>query len=184
MKYNITRQILNYILIIAVLFLSIGAFMFAIRAIPYSYVESGLNMYYNDTWTLNIITGATAFFFFIIAIRLLFSRKTPRRAMGALVKHTDLGEIKVSLGTLTNLTQRAVTKFDEIKDVDSRIHFDDDGVLIGLRLMVMPDVIIPEVTQRIQDEVKLYIEQISGIHVKEVQIFIQNLAHSQSSRVE
>ena len=50
--------------------------------------------------------------------------------------------------------------------------------------MIMPDVVIPDLTKKIQDEVKEYIETLSGIHVKEVQIFIDDLIQPQRHRVE
>lgn len=184
MKDSITGRIIYYIFMIIVLLMSICLFVFSIGAVSFDYVQSYLEMYYSGDWIVNLITALVAAFLFIASIKLIFPSKGSKRLTGALVKNTELGEIQVSVGTLNNLAQKAVRQFDEVKDVDSNISPEIDGIGIQLKLMIMPDVIIPDVTKQVQDEVKRYIEQISGIHVKEVRIFIDNMTHPQMPRVE
>lgn len=184
MKDSVVGRIVYYIVMILVLLMSICLFMFSIGVISLDYIQSYLKLYYNGNWVVNIITALVAVFLFIVSIKLMTPGKKQRRLTGALVKNTDLGEIQVSIGTLNNLAQKAVRNFDEVKDVDSNIISEIDGIDVQLRLMIMPDVVIPEITKQIQDEVKDYVESLSGIHVKRVQIFIDNLTHPQRPRVE
>jgi len=51
-------------------------------------------------------------------------------------------------------------------------------------MQLMPDVNIPEISQAIQKKVKEYVESTAGIIVKEVYVYIDNLAALQRSRVE
>jgi uncharacterized alkaline shock family protein YloU len=101
-----------------------------------------------------------------------------------LLKNSELGIISVSLNTINSLTQKSVKNHQGVKDVKSLIITDEDGVRISLKLLIMPDVIIPELTENIQRNVKQYIEQHSGIFVKEVRIFIDNIFSIGKSRVE
>lgn len=184
MKDSIMGRIIYYIFMIIVLLISICLFMFSIGVVSFDHVQPYLELYYTGNWVVNAITALVATFLFIASVKLVSPSKGSKRLTGALVKNTELGEIQVSVGTLNNLAQKAVRKFDEVKDVDSNISPEIDGIAIQLKIMIMPDVIIPELTKQLQDEVKIYIEKISGIHVKEVQIFIDNLTHPQMPRVE
>ena len=60
----------------------------------------------------------------------------------------------------------------------------DGGVRIRLKVTILPDVPMPELTQNIQGKVKEYVEELSGIAVKEVQVYIENLSVARQNRVE
>ncbi len=184
MKDSIMGKIIYYLFLVIVLLISICLFVFSIGIIPFDDVNLYIGLYYKGNLVLNLITVLVAIFLFISSIKLMFPGKKSKTLSGALVKNTELGGIKVSIGTLNNLAQKAVRKFDEVKDVKSNIISEIDGISVQLKLMIMPDVVIPDLTKKIQDEVKEYIETLSGIHVKEVQIFIDDLIQPQRHRVE
>ncbi len=95
------------------------------------------------------------------------------------MRHTDLGAIRVSVETLEIMTQKVVRSFNEVKDVRVNIITEEDGVKIQLKLLMMPDVVLPDVSASIQEKVKEYIQSYSGILVKEVFIYIDNLVTPQ-----
>lgn len=184
MKDTVLGKIIYYLFLVLVLLISVWLFVFSIGVIPLSEINSYIAFYYDGNWLVNLITALIAVFLFVVCIKLMFPGQKKRTFSGALVKNTELGVILVSIGTLNNIAQKAVRKFDVVKDVKSNIISEMDGITIQLKLMIMPDVIIPDITKKIQDEVKEYVEGVSGINVKEVQIFIDDLTHPQRSRVE
>ncbi|HHU63172.1 MAG TPA: alkaline shock response membrane anchor protein AmaP [Clostridiales bacterium] len=120
----------------------------------------------------------------LISLRLLLMKKRGSLDKSTLLKNSELGMINVSLNTINSLTQKSVKTHQGVKDAKSLIISDEDGVRISLKLLVMPDVIIPELTEDIQRNVKEYVEKYSGIFVKEVRIFIDNIFSIGKSRVE
>ncbi len=59
-----------------------------------------------------------------------------------------------------------------------------DGIRVRLNMQLMPDSNIPDVSQAVQKKVKEYVESTAGIVVKEVYVYIANIAALQRSRVE
>lgn len=131
-----------------------------------------------------VILIAVALLFLIVSIKLLFSGVRKAKPHSALLKSTDLGIIRVSISTLDSLAQKAVRSFNEVKDAKSFIVPEPDGIRVQIRIMVMPDVKLPELTVNIQQKIKEYIESISGIAVKEVRIYIDNIVTAQKAKVE
>lgn len=130
------------------------------------------------------ITAVIALLFLVVSLKLLFSGASKPKTRSALVKFTQLGVIRASLTTLESFTLKSARSFSEIKDVKCSILVESEGIRIVLTVMLMPDVKIPELTQKLQEEVKRYVESYSGIIVKEVQIYIDNLFTPPVSRVE
>ena len=114
-----------------------------------------------------------------MSIKLLFSGTRPKTPSSALLKHTDLGIIRISLNTLEAMTHKAVDSFDQVKDSKISILNEDDGVRIRLKISIMPDAILQDLSVSIQQKVKEYIEGYSGILVKEVFVYIDNLTTPQ-----
>lgn len=135
-------------------------------------------------WQFVVISFAISLIFLLISFRFLFSGIKSDKVQGALVKNTDLGMIRVSINTLDNLSQKAVRKFNEVKDVKSSILAELDGIEIRLKISVMPEIKIPDLTQAIQASVKEYVESMSGILVKEVEIYIDDFSTLQRSKIQ
>ena len=51
----------------------------------------------------------------------------------------------------------------------------DDGVEIEVRLIVMPDLSIPVISEEVQGRVKKAVEESSGIPVKQVRVFVDSI---------
>ncbi len=135
-------------------------------------------------WPFALIAFSVALIFFVLSLRLLMANFLRDKPTSTLLKATELGTIRVSVNTLDTLAQKAVRVFNEVKDVKSLIVPEPDGVRIQLKVTIMPDVNMPELTQSLQQKVKEYVENVSGITVKEVRIYVDNLSTGQRNRVE
>ena len=188
MKTNVLNKLLQtiYTLIILLLSLAVLAVCVAIgiNVIHISEISAALqSLYFN--WQFLLIASLISILFIITSLKLLFARPKPRVLRSTLLRHTDLGAIRVSVQTLEIMTQKVVRSFNEVKDVRVNIITEEDGIKIQLKLLIMPDVVLPDVSASIQEKVKEYIQSYSGILVKEVYIYIDNLvAPQQRSKVQ
>lgn len=183
MKKGIFGRIVLTIYLIIVIAFSVILLLGGIGALSFEQIgEYIADIDYISSVTIPIII--ISLILLILSFSMLFSGKEGKRQSSALVKNTDLGIIHVSFSTLNTMAQKAVRKFNEVKDVKSIIISEIDGVKVNIKIIVMPDVKIPELTQSIQKEVKEYIETTAGISVKEVQIFVENLSTFQKGKVE
>ncbi|NLN42285.1 MAG: alkaline shock response membrane anchor protein AmaP [Clostridiales bacterium] len=182
MKTNVLNKLLQTIYTIIILLLSLAVLAMCvavgINVINISQINLALqNIQLN--WQLLLITSLISVLFIIISLKLLFARPKPKVLRSTLLRHTDLGAIRVSVETLEIMTQKVVRSFNEVKDVRVNIITEEDGVKIQLKLLMMPDVVLPDVSASIQEKVKEYIQSYSGILVKEVFIYIDNLVTPQ-----
>ncbi len=182
MKLKIGDRILLIILVLILMLFSLGLLAIAIGIIPANNVGSIISE--ANRGMSAIVTAAVAVVLFIVGLRLLVASLIPPKALSTILATTELGVVRVSVATLDTLTQKAVHSFQEVKEVKSVVLPDADGAKIQLKITVLPDVVMPELTQSIQAKVKEYVESLSGIRVKEVQVYIENLSIAKPVRVE
>lgn len=101
-------------------------------------------------------------------------------------QRTEYGDIRISIETMENLALKAAMKQRGVKDLKARVHATDAGMDIVLRTVVDGEVAIPLLTEEVQKAVKSYLEEITGIPVTNVSVYIANVMQSNTikSRVE
>ena len=133
---------------------------------------------FSEVSPIDFFLSALSIFFLVVSINCFFGNR-PKVPSSALLKHTDLGIIRISINTLEAMTHKAVNGFNEVRDSKISILNEDDGVKIRLKVSIMPDVVLQDLSVSIQKKVKEYIEGYAGILVKEVFVYIDNLTAPQ-----
>src|SRR6056297_1584313 len=91
------------------------------------------------------------------------------------IKSTELGEINISIRALKNLVEGIVHKQDKIDDIDIKLNGSSEGLEIFVAGDVKPGTVISEMTDELQQIVKSYIEDTTGVDVKEVKVLINDI---------
>lgn len=183
MKIKLFDRILLALYTLAVFVLSLCLLGLSVGLIPISsLLQSIEGIEYNLVFIM--ITLGISLIFIAISLRLLVSGLIGSKPASSLLKETDSGAIRVSVTTLDGLAQKAVRSFEDVKDVKTSILTESDGIKVRLKINIMPDVKMPELTQSMQTKVKSYIEEFSGILVKEVHVYIDNQVTVTNNRVE
>ncbi|SFP91247.1 alkaline shock response membrane anchor protein AmaP [Caldicoprobacter faecalis] len=183
MKISWLERALLVVYTFVVALVSLVLMAIAVGVIPFARAVEYINNIQYD-WDFRLALFIVSFVFLLTSLKLLFLKRKRTTFAGTLIKNTELGMIRVSINTLDTLVQKAVRGFGEVKDVRSLVVAEPDGVRVRLNMQLMPDVNIPEISQAIQKKVKEYVESTAGIIVKEVYVYIDNLAALQRSRVE
>ena len=182
MKMKVADRVLLTIFILFIMLVCVALIGIAINLIPAENAASMIRSTANG-WPM-VVLIAVSVILFLIGLRLLVAGFIPGKPLSTVLVSTDLGVIRVSITTLDTLTQKAVRSFQEVKDVKSVVLPDPEGTRIQLKVTILPDVVMPELSKAIQSKVKEYVESLSGITVKEVQIYIDNLSVAKPIRVE
>lgn len=136
---------------------------------------------------LYITLGIIGIVLFLISIR-FFVVSLSRNALStqSIDQRTEFGDIRISIETMENLALKAALRQRSVKDLRARVHASDTGLDIVLRAVVDGEVSIPQLTEEVQKTVKDYVEEITGIPVTNVSVFIANIIQSNTikSRVE
>lgn len=107
-----------------------------------------------------------------------------RREKKSVNKVTDIGEISISLMSLENIALSATKKLDGISGTKAVVSRQDKNVAITIRTHVYPDVNIPALSEQIQTIVKTAVEDISGITVNSVRVFVESITESEISKTK
>jgi uncharacterized alkaline shock family protein YloU len=124
----------------------------------------------------------------LISIRFLYiSLRRGRAQAPSIDQRTDIGDIRISIETVENLALKAAGRSRGVKDLRARVKVNPSGLEIVLRTVVDGETSIPELTEDMQNGVKHFIEEITGIPVASVTVFVANIVQSSptfKSRVE
>lgn len=101
-------------------------------------------------------------------------------------QRTEFGDIRISIETIENLALKAATRQRGVKELRTRVRATDAGLEIVLRAVIDGESSIPALTEDIQRAVKEHVEEITGIPVMNVAVFVANVvqANTFKSRVE
>lgn len=122
-----------------------------------------------------IIVFIIALIFFALSITFLLSGVKSNKDKKAVSKHTNIGEIRISLNSIENIAINASKRSNGIKETRTMVKKADDGVEIEVRIVVMPDLSIPVISEEVQGRVKKAVEESSGIPVKQVRVFVDSI---------
>jgi uncharacterized alkaline shock family protein YloU len=70
----------------------------------------------------------------------------------------------------------ASRKVKGIREVNTRIDSVEQGIVIYMRIKVLPDIPIPSLVNDLQARVKEYVQEISGSNVAEIKVLVENIA--------
>ncbi|MDP4092055.1 MAG: alkaline shock response membrane anchor protein AmaP [Bacillota bacterium] len=120
-----------------------------------------------------------------ISIIFLFSGFKSNKDKKSVKKHTNIGEIRISLNSIENIALAASRRLSGIRESKAYVTKHEDNVSIVIKTVVLPDVNIPALSEDMQSKVKKSVEDTSGVPVSNVSVIVENIYTGYSkSRVE
>ncbi|MFE5322898.1 alkaline shock response membrane anchor protein AmaP [Paenibacillus sp. NPDC056579] len=124
----------------------------------------------------------------LISIRfLVVALRRGKANVPSIDQRTDFGDIRISMETVENLALKAAKRSRGVKDLKARVKVSPAGLEIIIRAIVDGESSIPQLTEEMQAGIKTHIEEITGIPVAVVSVFIANIQQASptfKSRVE
>ena len=121
---------------------------------------------------LAVILLALAVYFLLSSMRRGQERVETLTVQGA------LGELRISFKAVENLVLKAARSNKGVREIKTRITHTEQGLIIYLRAVTVPDLNIPEITAELQTAVKEYVETTTGRTVAEIKVLIENVVSS------
>ncbi|MDO3409533.1 alkaline shock response membrane anchor protein AmaP [Saccharibacillus sp. CPCC 101409] len=177
---KIVDRLLLFIYSLSILILSILAILLLSRSI---------RMPVDFRLDLNMLTAliAAASVLILISLRLLYvSLRTSRSHLHLVDQRTDLGDIQISVETIENLCLKAASRVRGVKDPRTRIRMTEPGLEVQIRAVIDGEHAIPQLTEEVQRGVKSFVQEITGVPVASVSVYISGVAQAPAfkSRVE
>lgn len=142
--------------------------------VPLGVVSDQLvNLYANPVAALPYMI--VAILFLVISVRFfigsfLFGR--PSKQERGIRQRGELGDVTISNATIQTIAERVARKVKGVRDLKTTVNVLESGNLIELRVSIDGETPIPEITQKLQYEVKATVEAIAGVEITEVRITI------------
>jgi uncharacterized alkaline shock family protein YloU len=112
----------------------------------------------------------------LLSIRFFFYFLIPNRREDSIDQRTDFGDVRISLETIEALALKAAGRFRGVKDIKARIKIEAAGLQIFLKFSVEGTQSIPELSEEMQKAVQHHVEEITGLSIQTVTIYITGVA--------
>jgi hypothetical protein len=154
----------------------------ALRLIPAAMIQNGIAWLDSGPYNSVILGSVSALF--LITVRLFFAgKKRPEPAPSySLVKNSEYGSVYITISALDTMVQKYCRSIGKIRECASSINLIKDGVTINLKLSLLPDSNVPELTSEMQKGLKEYIESLSGILVQEIGVLVISMSGMPKAR--
>lgn len=137
--------------------------------------------------SVKIAVAVAGVVLFLISLRFfIVSMQRGTASSPSIDQRTEFGDIRISMETIENLALKAASRQRGVKELRARIQATDAGIEIVLRAVIDGENPIPQLTEDIQRAVKEHVEEITGIPVINVAVFVANVIQASTfkSRVE
>ena len=123
-------------------------------------------------------TGIALLIVFVLAGIRLFCVSLKRQKSGkhAVVNDTALGQVRISLQAIEGLVEKKALLISGVRQVKPKIVAEPPGISMYMNIVVTPDINIPELSGLLQEQVKEYVFEVTGITVNNVKILVESFA--------
>jgi uncharacterized alkaline shock family protein YloU len=125
--------------------------------------------------TGSVIVVVVSVFAFITGFIFIVTDFKKKRELLYVSRKSEYGEVKISLDTIENITLATAKKAEGVKETRALIKKIEDSVDIVIKLLVLAEVNIPDLSKEIQETVKTSVEENSGISVNNIEVFVENI---------
>lgn len=137
-------------------------------------VQAFFNMVYRQmdiaiAWILGSIV------LLLLSLRFLLWGNFKDKAPVSVHQRNNHGDVKISLETISNLALKAAHRIRGLKDVKTKVTVREEGLILSLKLNVEGDRSIPDLSEELQTTVKAYVEDITGIPVSDITVYVSNV---------
>ncbi len=147
------------------------------------YWQNVLQSWIFDPYSFPISVLIAAVFIVLGILGLVVALHYKRKDTLVSVSNAEYGQINISMQAIDSIVRKSVAAIEDVKDVQSKIKSVPEGVALYLKVTVPHDISVPEVSARLQKEVKTYLEAISGLKVQEVKVLVTNIVGESHNKI-
>jgi len=125
-----------------------------------------------------VVLGVIALIALVWGLKLLslaFKREPRRDRSSVSVQNTENGSVRISVDAMDTLVKQAIAHDEGVVDIKTSIINHEDSISVSIDMTLASDVHIPNVTMMMQRTIKNFIEEFSGIAVREVTIMVSKI---------
>nr|WP_245530628.1 alkaline shock response membrane anchor protein AmaP [Alicyclobacillus acidocaldarius] len=175
MKVNLFDRLLLFILSVLALVLGVAVVLVG-AAVPIGWVQMELTRQ-----PYNIVTMVVGVVTALIAIRFLFFRRRRDPKVDSVMVSGDHGPIRITYDTLIQLANRRGSQLRGVSTFETIVHQGQGGLILTLRMRVLPDIDIAALAKEAQNAVKSYLEETTHVPVERILVQVTELGDNNRS---
>ena len=161
--FNVFMAVIGALLVLVLGVLSLAAAVYPPVILTLGDMISGPLTYVIEGSTGRGIALLAGMLLLVIFIYLVWGNIQSARRERTVVLKNPLGEVLVSLSAIEDFARVLKGKIEGLKDIKGRVIFRRRGLKVSARITVISDYSIVEVTQKVQDAIRNYIQKTLGI---------------------
>ena len=158
---------------IIVIIVSVSLVLIATGMMDGSFVTTKILEFAEQYKTYTLIIGSI--FALLGLIGLFSSSDSSDSISGGLAIKSDTGTVYINRDTFENIILGVARNFPELKNVKADIQITEQGVIVNVNTMILPDTIVPELTEKLQESIKSSILKQTTVEIKEANIKIKGV---------
>ena len=127
-----------------------------------------------------LVTAAVGILMALVVLYLISAALRSEDEPTPIVVNTALGDVRISMSAIEAIVRRAARQVSGIREVDAQATGDAEGIAVSTKIQVYPDVSIPEVCERLENELSTAFTAMVGLPVKSVHTIVRGVAHERS----
>ncbi|NLK52681.1 MAG: alkaline shock response membrane anchor protein AmaP [Syntrophomonadaceae bacterium] len=170
------------ILLFSLLLIGLGGVVAALALgwrLPLDQLMYALNIL-EGRWLLGLVGTILV----LIGLLVFFDGLKPAPSTEGVIQELQLGRVVTTNQALESVVHKAVRQIRGVREVKPLIRVDTAGLTVLLRVVLSPEVKVPEIAQQIQESVRAQIRETIGAEVLEVRIKVDNIGFDPVARVE
>lgn len=156
----------------SLIFLSVAVFLLSLNVLTVDQVVAVLN-----TFSGNWHVTALALLFLLVSVRLLLAGVRSNQTRGALVHHTDRGDVKISLFAVENLIEKVARYTHGVREVKVKVEKAEQNLRVIIRAVISPESHVPTVGKEIQQRVYDHIQHTVGVELREIRVQVEQISN-------
>ena len=140
-----------------------------------------------DSSTAGNISLGLAIILILLSIKSIFFNSYSKESQGkdGILLENDNGKLLVSRDTIESLTNTVIKSFESAETVMTKVDVDEEShIKIYITLSVYPDVVIKDLSSKLQSNVKDAIKKSLDLDVTEVNIRVKNISVKKEPQIK
>jgi len=181
---NILERIVFFFYNLVIAVLSVVFIVITLKLVPLNVIGGYFYALYANNFQTMLTNLLIGLIFFFISLRFIFinfqSKHEVKRT--TINQVTEIGDVKIAVEALEAMATRTGGKINGVRELVAKVVPTEFGAKIALKVSLDPEINIPETTDKLQNEVKNYIETLSGVKVEKVIVVVKDVLNKPASQ--
>ncbi len=174
---NLLEKIIFFFYNLVIAVLAVLFIVVSLRLVPLDTIGFYFHAFYNSGMQTQLNNLLIGLIFFFVSLRFIFItfQKNSKEQSSTINYSTEIGDVKISVEAIETMATRTGRQIPGVRELVAKVVPTEFGAKIALKVSLDPDTSIPETSDKLQAEVKQYVERLSGIKIEKVLVVVKDV---------